>query len=71
MDREEQRKRNRERMPETAAIVDEWRLHFPGATFDWVCEGGIEQGTPHPTVRTMNADQWLHYVKTGEKPCSM
>lgn len=69
MKREEQAQRNRERMPETAERVGEWRRRFPGARVAWVHEGGIEVGTKLPEGRAMNVDQWLHYVKTGELPC--
>lgn len=45
MSREEEAKRNRERMPETAALVDAWRAVFgPGLRLLWARENGIEVG---------------------------
>lgn len=59
-------------MPETAQMVDEWRAVFgPNTTFTRVREGDIERGKPSAPVRTMDADQWLRYVKTGEVPAGM
>lgn len=69
MSRDEQAARNRELMPETARTVDAWRAAFgPGTRFPWLQEGGEVRGKPMPAARTMNADQWLRYVKTGERP---
>lgn len=71
-DRQQEAQRNRESMPETARIVDRYRRTFgPATKIAWVQEGGREQGNQLPVERSMNADQWLHYVKTGEMPCSL
>lgn len=35
MDAEQKRNRNRELMPNVAAMVDEWRQHFPGLKVIW------------------------------------
>lgn len=35
---------NRARMPYTAALIDEVRKTFPGATVQWAREGGVEVG---------------------------
>lgn len=71
LDVEERAKRNRERMPGTADIVDHWRSRFGQAcVVRYALEGELEVGrrvTSDP-ARTMNASQWLHYVKTGEVP---
>lgn len=70
MSREQEAQRNREVMPETARIVDEFRATFgAGTRFPWLQEGAQERGRALPEHRAMNADQWLHYVKTGELPC--
>lgn len=34
-DREDKAQRNRELMPNVAAIVDEWKQYFPGLTVTW------------------------------------
>lgn len=71
-DRQQEAQRNRDAMPETARIVDRFRRTFGAATrFPWVREGELEMGKLPPVQRSMNADQWLHYVKTGERPCSL
>jgi len=69
--REERAARNRALMPLSAAIADEWRRVFgPECVFRYVCEGEYEGGRRPETnpARTMNATQWLHYIKTGEVP---
>ena len=56
-------------MPETARKVDAWRAAFgPGTRFPWLQEGAEVRGKEPAPVRSMNADQWLHYVRTGELP---
>lgn len=67
---EEAAKRNRERMPGTARIIDEWRAKFGPVVVRHASEPGAEVGKPTVTdpARTMNADQWLRFVKTGELP---
>jgi hypothetical protein len=63
--------RNREAMPETARIVDAFKRTFgAGTRFPWVQEGAEERGKRLPVERSMDANQWVHYVKTGELPCS-
>jgi hypothetical protein len=60
---------NRERMPGTAAIVDAFRAKFGAAVkVLHAKEGGQEVGAAPDLGRSMNADQWLHYIKTGERP---
>jgi hypothetical protein len=57
-------------MPETARLVDRWRRTFgAGTRFPWMREGAEERGKLLPVQRSMDANQWLHYVKTGERPC--
>jgi hypothetical protein len=59
-------------MPEWAERAAVLRQVFgPGLRIDYAFEDDQVRGKPHAEARTMNADQWLHYVKTGEKPCSM
>lgn len=71
-DRQEQARRNRELMPETARMVDAWRKRFGADTrFVWVCEGSEERGVriaQHDPRRTMNAEEWLAWVRTGRLP---
>jgi hypothetical protein len=70
MSREAETQRNRELMPETARIVAEFRAAFGGGLrCPYLEEGAEVRGKPAPPARAMNADQWLHYVKTGEMPC--
>jgi hypothetical protein len=72
MGRDDAAKRNRELMPETAEHIDAFRAAFgAGVTVLYAIEGDQVRGTPPGPVRAMNVDQWLHFVKTGEKPCSM
>lgn len=60
---------NRARMPGTAAEVDQFRARFgPDARVTYAREGDLVVGKPSPPQRTMNADQWLHYLATGELP---
>jgi hypothetical protein len=60
---------NRARMPGTAAIVDALRAEFgPDVKVLHAKEGGREVGAAPALGRSMNADQWLHYIKTGERP---
>jgi hypothetical protein len=55
-------------MPGTAAEVDAWRAVFGrGVNVIHAVENGIEVGTK-VQQRTMNADEWLHYVRTGRRP---
>lgn len=59
---------NRARMPGTAAEVDAWRAVFgKGVKVMHAIEGDLEVGQ-RQEQQTMNADQWLHYIKTGERP---
>ena len=61
---------NRGRMPTTARIVDEFRALFGhGVRVCWAVEDGVELGRRSDPGRTMYADQWLAYLKTGERPC--
>lgn len=70
MSREAEAQRNRDLMPETARTVDQFRAVFgAGCRFPYLEEGDEVRGKPAPPARAMNADQWLHYVKTGEMPC--
>lgn len=70
-DRQQEAKRNRGLMPETAKVVDRWRRTFgAGTRFPWVREGDQERGARSTVERSMNADQWLHYVATGETPAA-
>jgi hypothetical protein len=60
---------NRARMPGTAREVDAFRAKFgSGVRVLHAKEGEQEVGTRPDHGRTMNADQWLHYIKTGERP---
>ena len=60
---------NRARMPGTAREIDAFRAKFgSGVRVLHAKEGGLEVGTRPDHGRTMNADQWLHYIKTGERP---
>lgn len=53
----------------TARIVDEWRAVFGADTrFPWVREGEVELGTRTAVGRSMDADQWLRFVRTGLLP---
>jgi hypothetical protein len=62
-------RRNRELMPQTAAIRDEWKRVFgPLTRLVWATEGGREVGQRRPVERVMDADAWLHYMATGRKP---
>lgn len=67
MSRSAEAQRNRELMPETARIVASFRRVF-GADVRvvWVMEGEIERGRPSVPARSLQADQWLRYVETGE-----
>jgi hypothetical protein len=48
-EREAAAKGNRERMPETAKVVDAFRLAFgPGVVVRYATEGGVELGTRGP-----------------------
>lgn len=69
MDRAEQARRNRARMPETARVIDEFRGVFgPMTRTVYAEEGGHVVGRKRPPERCMNADQWLHFLRTGELP---
>lgn len=72
MDNEQQERarRNRELMPVTARIVDRLRSVFGPVVVRYAREGDLEVGVPYAPdpARTMNGDQWLHYLKTGEAP---
>lgn len=72
MSKSETAKGNRAAMPQTARLVDAYRNAFgPGLRVVHAVEGGIELGRPSAPARAMTADQWLHYLRTGELPCSM
>jgi hypothetical protein len=45
--REDERRRNRERMPNLAALMDDWREQFPDAKLIWGedLETGVSVGT--------------------------
>ncbi len=59
---------NRARMPGTAAEVDAFRAVFgQGCKVLHAIEGELEVGQKQE-LRTMNANQWLHYIRTGERP---
>ena len=69
MSRQAIAKSNREAMPETARWVDAWRAVFgPDLRVLYAREGELERGTPSPAARSMDADQWLQYVRTGVMP---
>lgn len=60
---------NRAHMPKTAQIVDAFRACFGhGVRVLHAKEGGLEVGARPVAGRSMNADQWLLYIKTGERP---
>lgn len=70
-DRQQQAASNRELMPEIARVVDRFRRVFgAGCLVRYAREGALERGAKPewPAARTMDADQWLRYVKTGEVP---
>lgn len=67
MRRDEAARRNRDAMPFTAREVDGWRRVFgPETRVTWAREGDAEVGRRQPEGRSMNADEWLRYVRTGE-----
>lgn len=69
MDRAEQARRNREGMPETAETIDEFRRVFGAMTrVVWAEEGERTVGRQREPERTMSADQWLHFLRTGVLP---
>jgi hypothetical protein len=57
-------------MPGTARIIDRLRAEFGAVVVRYAREDDLEVGVPYrpDPSRTMNADQWLRYVKTGEAP---
>jgi hypothetical protein len=60
---------NRRLMPRTAAIRDEWKRVFgPMTRLTWAHEGGREVGARRPVERSMDAEAWITYVKTGVLP---
>ncbi len=60
---------NRAAMPETAATVDAFRQVFGAVRVAWAEEGGQRVGrAPELNPRSMNADEWAHYIKTGQRP---
>lgn len=65
---DDEARRNRELMPETARTIDAFRAFDPRCRVVHAQEGAQERGQPSPPARAMNADQWLRYVKTGELP---
>jgi hypothetical protein len=68
---DDQARANREAMPMTARIVADFKRRFGAdCRVAYVQEGDQERGKRLPVERSMNADQWLHYVMTGELPCS-
>lgn len=69
-DRQEEAERNRALMPEFASFVDALRRWAPGSIVVWAEEGGVRLGAQPPwdEARSMNADEWLHWTKTGELP---
>lgn len=71
MSRTETAKGNRAAMPETARLVDAFRRAF-GADVRVLhaTEGDQVRGSPSPPARAMTSDQWLHYLRTGKRPCS-
>lgn len=72
MSNHDQAQANRAAMPETARIVAAFKRQFGVDTrIAWVQEGEQERGKRLPVQRAMDVDQWLHYVKTGERPCSL
>ena len=71
MKRSDTAQQNRAAMPHTARLVDAYRNAFgPGLRVVHAVESGIELGRPSTPARAMTADQWLHYLRTGELPCS-
>ena len=63
------KQRNREAMPQTAAIVDAFRARFGNdVRVLWAREGDVEVGTRQPSGRYMTPQQWRHFLATGEKP---
>jgi hypothetical protein len=65
----DQAKANRERMPQTAAIVDAFRAAFgPDVHVLWAREGDAELGERSAVVRSMDADQWLAFMASGKFP---
>jgi len=62
-------KRNRELMPQTAVIRDEFKRVFgPLTRLTWASENGREVGHRRAAERSMDADAWIHYLKTGVLP---
>ncbi len=72
MDEQQQEaaRRNRERMPEIARLVDRLRSMFGPVAVRYAREGEVEVGRRVETdpARTMTGSEWLHWVKTGEVP---
>lgn len=66
-DREKAAAANRAALLLFSAWVDRFGVFGPLRVL-WAKEGGKELGREPVYGRTMNADQWLHYVSTGEKP---
>ena len=63
------KQRNREAMPQTAAIVDEFRRVFgPGVRVLWAREGELEVGKRAEAQRSMSAAEWREYLRTGLGP---
>jgi hypothetical protein len=67
---EEQRKRNRELMPNVAKMMDEWRAVFPGCRLIYAkdLETGHEVGTPTPTDRMV---RWQSYEQTPQQSVAL
>jgi hypothetical protein len=63
------KQRNRDAMPQTAAIVDAFRARFGNdVRVLWAREGDMEVGVRQPIGRYMTPDQWLHFLATGQTP---
>lgn len=67
--REQEIAANRARMPQTRATVEKFRDAFgAGLRLVWAEEGDQKFGKRPAPQRSMNADEWQHYVSTGELP---
>lgn len=66
---QEAAQRNREQMPLTARAVDRLRSIFgTGCTVIHAWEGERAVGVEPRGQRSMNVDQWLVFVRSGEVP---
>lgn len=60
---------NRARMPGTAREVDAWRQVFgPDVRLIHAIDDCLEVGKPTVPIRSMDADQWIHFLHTGTLP---